>query len=1270
MSLGSSSLNFKRTPDQLVAYFQSYPSSFPNAKKWERVSLIASMIHVLGPSLIPFLKAIQKKQSKFFGEVIQVARCLNEIQGRLGNGQADYQENQLPWTKKAIQSYSKAGESSQIGFKNFRCVSAAALPFFQVMLLYPNYDLRQQHFETLATLQAKQIYQLKELLSNPAAEEDKKEVMTAAAIKVQKTATLQLPSYLFATGAFFAAPPTFEKVRIVFMIEALNAWAAHDANRQKRDWVVARLLPNLGQLPSVGTITPFPDRYQRHAEAPFQTFLAQMTVENVCDFLQPGVRALSDPRGFISGLLRMGLSDGASRNLVLEYVKKQGSEELDVVIEVGGMSGMELTPASARFLEDAFKHEPRRSDVAFLIRHSDHLRQMDFSKTERLSKFLLQSFQFYLRLTHSGQVPIHLYPVLLELVLHRAEKSRPWKGLDFSVGVLDQLEQAAPRFGERWQILQTIFRSANAERPYEDPSSWPLFHYLLLEDARHIECIGNLAIFFAKELHMPLTAKEVFCFAKLNPQYNSLRDEMAEVRREVKSWESMLQEGCRAVHKELQNEPTLLPFLKQLLLKQTICSADYIRGFVESAERIKQFLNLVAFYNLPRGERFFALMQRCISNPRLFDDLMILADHASVEAKLVTEVEFYGYFEVEVGRGDVRELHKGPARLLLQRWNRVYAFSNLQKLCLYRAIARLRAENRRAEIDEMGYVVQRLEEFCGFIPSKTFCFLFQYPSSGSAQLLEAIIQLREELNKVHLNSVALDLLQRREKLDRVRLDSVALSPDFYGDYQRLSNAFLQIAVTDVCPQSPVYEAIQSAVRTELRTLIFHAFFPPTQPLVEYLKVNSFNSEDGSVTFANKRAETYRGKCRPVLPGSDLHVYLDWQIVNDFPVLLVSFINFATQQAFSGSVQLDISVLDLEDKNQRTFLSFFLLSVARYVLEEELDPACRGGWKPIVDLRDCIDQFVGFKEFLELQRAKDEENLKRLGEDEKTEAERKKIRGRQAMIQPILQFAGALKVLNRELYVHKGPRFPFGMSSIEMASSGTISVVGDQLSLLPKFRLVHERYPEWYTSDLSREDLERIRETIQGGAKEVRINRPMKIFNEQGNTNERFILCSVESLTERRRKAAPAGAAPAGAAPAGAAELEEKNEFSAVYVTLLYHGLQFEDEDDELDDLRIEVPLEYPKEDLKDPKEFALRCQIHWLMLKAYLYRAIYVASEEAKRELRPMRGPDGALMLPPPGQAPSPSSSEEDEAEVVDLNFGHLPGPRAPKPPPESPKQI
>lgn len=233
------------------------------------------------------------------------------------------------------------------------------------------------------------------------------------------------------------------------------------------------------------------------------------------------------------------------------------------------------------------------------------------------------------------------------------------------------------------------------------------------------------------------------------------------------------------------------------------------------------------------------------------------------------------------------------------------------------------------------------------------------------------------------------------------------------------------------------------LRIGMNASLLSGFYPPTQPLTDFMHISGVDPVLG-IVWQGVETATHEGQLKMIVPNGVVGVYLNWSVEEDEPLLFFSFVDMAQKIAKSEYCPIRVSIQNLRESGKELLFYRFLDQLCRMVLvKEEPDVEQEEG--------ELFSAFNGVDSLIESYR----ESL-------------------ESVISSVLEFVKRVKVLYRShfLDIVESQVTPVSSDPSQIARSGDLFFVEGERSLLPETHLRSQSHREWYLPDVPRDSVAR------------------------------------------------------------------------------------------------------------------------------------------------------------------------------------------------------
>jgi hypothetical protein len=673
---------------------------------------------------------------------------------------------------------------------------------------------------------------------------------------------------------------------------------------------------------------------------------------------------------------------------------------------------IELFPrAKRKIFTDFFESESVRSDLCYFSGFPNKFCNYQAESSQRKSKFLIRTLQAFLFLKRKSQIPEEELPILLNILL-------------FMKFDLNQISKAdVQEFSKAWDCFKRILNlikgreisfSDPADEDEEfvcDPNCWNLLFFLWRHENREV-----FVAFFEslkKIQDFDLTLLSVWKFCECNQTFTTnYADSFIQACHNAMV--TLAEKGVDTLHPECL-------FFTPAFEVRSVTVLTY--GF--TVDRTNKFLKRINPH-LFENRQFCLMLRNYILRPRafLFD---LLDDCAAMGVKVDEDLQCHVFVQVRKPLEPTLAA-RNTAKAIIQEIKAKGDFTAAQIFDLYEAVLHAIMDGHEEQIQKVKDTILTLQSFCPRLSAESCLFLFRYPSK------ERILSHAHCLQEAHVDWVNDD----DEDLDRFVVDQqkyTATLNEIRGFAEKLS----QTCPPD--PESPLDPLHRSRKFCEFfKVELFSAFYSSAQPFTDFLNIGGLSSK--RIEWINLHLKTHEGQLL-FFKYSGVSLYLNWQVLNDRPVLHVFYKK--GKKTASAFLVLEISAAEISIAEKKGPFYVLLSRLAQEVLIEEASE----NPDPAEHPEPWVSAYTGAAQTI---------NDSGLGPE---------------FVEPIRRFLLELK-RTRKLYLRvvANPPLPdLPEEEQEVAAAGCIYESAGHLSLLPEN---HGAHPEHFSPDADAAQVETLR----------------------------------------------------------------------------------------------------------------------------------------------------------------------------------------------------
>ena len=804
----------------------------------------------------------------------QVHRSFFEIQQRLANGQRGFTEQDCPQTFQLVDEYRLGGRGDLEFFANLKQRSYAILPFPQkALLLYQNPELGT--LEKIEAVRIKAFHQMVNRLKIEVLEDRKGDESAPTPPKpLSAEDERSLTQYYYGGGAI-----VYDR-RTVYVSEMVEMWKNFGKpNEEMHKALLAQLSAReWGESPP-NPVMAFMKYHQ--ASNSFQKFLGLCSIDTV------------------------------QKNL-----------------------GIDFSPSVAALMEKRFESEETRSDFCYFTVVLPRFYEMDMSKFNRNSARLIRPFQLCLFISRSFGVQDGAQNTLLLILLHMDSR---WDEKNLPTYCARQWQQAplAPievgAFRTAWGGFQKILNAvAKRDVSFSEPTPedeallknsecWDLLFFLWQNPNREFLIQGILQISMLPNFSLTLNSLLLFC--RENSRWFT-PDKAGFFMGNYRETVQALQEN--GVEVETTHHIFFDPPLE-------ILPRDSIK-FGSAAASAKRFVALMNGYEFPKRKEYCLMLRHFIFHPHSLM-FQLLKDAPAIGAahteKLLWDAlsKSHETFDPEP---EPLPATRERAVEITRKIQEAYRFTDVQIFSLYLEVIRLVIRKEEAVFWKFAQIIDELVVFCPAVQKKDVYFLLRYHPTGpivEAPDQEPSAALPKLVSFAPDHVASLALMRDTWAKNEAQLNRFVIDQRFYnGVIEKIEK--LVVPLSQVCPDDMVGNKFEQTLQFSLLS----AFFPPFQPLMDYLRIT--NLTEVGPRWGEPSWRGHLGQVKFILGDANIGIYLNWSLLKGRPVLFLSFFDIQKREAFSAFIPIEVP--NEEIAPNRVIFYGLLLAIGSQVLRERAE----------------------------------------------------------------------------------------------------------------------------------------------------------------------------------------------------------------------------------------------------------------------------------------------------------------------------------------------
>lgn len=783
-----------------------------------------------------------------------------------------------------------------------------------------------------------------------------------------------------------------------------------------------------------------------------------------------------------------------------------------------------FSPSLEKKLTNAFQTEEIRSDVCYFTADPQKLLNLDLGSWNGRSKSLLTSFRLFFSIVERFKVAQEKHRSLLQMIVSRNEQGPQ---LDSQVG--------AEAFTATWDRFVSLF-AKNWEESLDHPFCWPLFLHLMQTPKR--EAYFKLFEHLGKRLDFVVTVRLVYDFCRQNKEI----EEFPEIF--VGKFGTILKEIAKNYGKIKNSErlffdpPLDLVAHKSQIddaLAHTVGFFDGLRSLSKDPSTIEDIFTLLRNYLLRPAPEMFILMR----------DLKEMK--AGKEEKFIEEVLSSPFEPLKKEELAALETARPQAKKRVEALQKRYQFSGQQLCFIYLEFIRVILAKKEEELARTSRFIQDLSEFCPALKTTDIYFLFRYHNPMEVQIRESRTERPVGFETVldHLS-----LLRKNWAISDRGIERFIVDPRPITDSVK--------ELVQLLAKSGSVEEERGPFENSCHNSLLSAFFPPLQPLNDYLRVNQIDEK--GVVWRSDHLATHLGQLKLILGESSLGIYFNWMVIGNKPTLFFSFFDLSKKRAISSFQPLNVPLAEITEKETRRAFYGLLYTLGHHVLPETPDnpPDSKAEDIPAT----WISSYTGVQETLDTSSVSVEHQKE------------------------IWDFLRRTKIAYRTLFLSSVVDRPFhmGISASQAAAQGHIFRSHPRGSLLPEFLLNMEE-PKYYIPDAPEEFVATLMARFSKSANERGdLGLNLTVVDKGGAEKALPILVQVQTKSDLIPPDEASSKAHNEMAPS-------EDQEAGSWVTIGIEG-------------GVKSPLRYPPKVLADRALFQTYFDFHNLLLKAAYYRSL------------------------------------------------------------------
>lgn len=804
----------------------------------------------------------------------QVHGSFYEIQQRLANGQRGFTEQDCPLTYQLVDEYQLGERGDLVFFADLKERSYAILPFPQkALLLYQDPELGT--IEKIEGIRSRAFHQMLSRLKIEILEDRKGDEQAPTPPRPLSAEDERvLTQYYYGGGAI-----VYDR-RIVYVSEMVEMWKNFSPQNDERQKAL------LAQLSARewGECAPSPvmafTKYHRASNS-FQKFLILCSIEAV------------------------------QRNLRMDF-----------------------SPTVAALMETRFEAEQTRSDFCYFSVAPAHFYELDMSKFDRNSTRQIRPFQLCLFITRSFGVQDGAQNSLLLILLHMDsrwdEKSLPsFCARRWEQPPLAPIEVAAFRtaWGGFQKILNIVAKrdvsfsepTAEDEALFKNSECWDLLFFLWQNPNREFLIQGICEL--SKLPNFSLTLSSLLNFCKQNSRWFT-PEKVGFFMQNYRETVQALQE--RGVEVETTHHIFFDPPLE-------ILPVDSIK-FGTAGTSAKRFVQLMNGYQFPKRKEYCLMLRHFVFHPHSLM-FQLLKDAPAIGAEPTESLLWdalsrpHESFDPEP---EPLPATRERAVEITRKIQEAYRFTDVQIFSLYLEVIRLVIRKEEVLFWKFAHIIDELVVFCPAVQKKDIYYLLRYHPNGALveapdEEASAIAPKLVSFAPEHVASLA--LMRDTWAKNEAQLNRFVVDQRFYnGVIEKIEK--LVVPLSQVCPD----EMVGNKFEQTLQFSLLSAFFPPFQPLMDYLRIT--NLTEVGPRWGEPSWRGHLGQLKFILGEANIGIYLNWSLMKGRPVLFLSFFDIKKQEAFSAFIPIEVP--NEEIAPNRVIFYGLLLAVGSQVLREQAE----------------------------------------------------------------------------------------------------------------------------------------------------------------------------------------------------------------------------------------------------------------------------------------------------------------------------------------------
>jgi hypothetical protein len=356
-----------------------------------------------------------------------------------------------------------------------------------------------------------------------------------------------------------------------------------------------------------------------------------------------------------------------------------------------------------------------------------------------------------------------------------------------------------------------------------------------------------------------------------------------------------------------------------------------------AADAAKRFVALMKEHPFPLGKEFCLMLRHHILHPHAL--IFQLLKHVPDIGAQPTQELLWDALSRSQEPFDPEPNPSQEVRLraveITRKIQEAYRFTDVQIFSIYLEVIRMVIRKEEAVLWKFAQIIDELVAFCPAVQKKDIYFLLRYhpndailePPTDDHAPAPPIPQPPKLVSLVPEHVAALALMRDKWAKNEAQLNRFVIDQRFYD---RVIDVIEKLAVplSQACPD----EMVANKFEQTLQFSLLSAFFPPFQPLMDYLRIT--NLTEIGARWGEPSWRSHLGQLKFILGEANIGIHLNWIILKGRPVLFLSFFDIKKREAFSAFIPIDVPVEEI-DPNRVVFYGL-LLAIGSQVLREKAE----------------------------------------------------------------------------------------------------------------------------------------------------------------------------------------------------------------------------------------------------------------------------------------------------------------------------------------------